>query len=310
MTPGLTSVKTDVSVLGMKELTPAFLLQSPELVTLVAPWCVRLDNLELGILLLVQPWLAAGGLRRAELERRIAGLASELPLGPVYFQRVKRTVARLEEIGAVRNRSETDEKSQKFVATPQGFAVFILNLHVLHADPTLDGGELEMKRALVSRCNLILDWLAELPEEVLTPPDIEAFFDEVEQLSVYGQRVVTPQVISEALDILRLLAGQREKIEERLRAARRQEIDLARLAESGFPGSVPGAAALLAGTPGALGLIQEMASGVLPRLSRQATVLRYEHFLRYLDELAALYAGELKTVALESVRGFLTRRRD
>jgi hypothetical protein len=302
MTPGLTSVKTGVNVLGMKELTPAFLLQSPELVTLVAPWCVRLDNLELGILLLVQPWLAVGGLRRAELERRIAGLASELPLGPVYFQRVKRTVARLEEIGAVRS---LDERSQKFVATPQGFAAFILNLHVLSADPTLDGGELEMKRALVSRCNLILDWLAELPDEVLTPPDIEAFFDEVEQLSVYGQRVIAPQVITEALDILRLLASQREKIEERLRAARRQEIDLTHFTERGFPG----AAALLGDTPGALGLIREMASGVLPRLGRQATVLRYEHFLRYLDELAALYAGELKTVALESVRGFLTRRR-
>jgi hypothetical protein len=263
---------------------------------------VRLDNLELGILLLVQPWLAVGGLRRAELERRIVGLASDLPLGPVYFQRVKRTVARLEEIGAVRNLSETDEKSQKFVATPQGFAAFILNLHVLHADPTLDGGELEMKRALVSRCNLILDWLAELPDEVLTPPDIEAFFAEVEQLSVYGQRVIAPQVITEALDILRLLASQRRKIEERLEAARRLEIEPAR-------GGFPDAATLLAGSPGALGLIQEMASVVLPRLGRQAIVLRYEHFLRYLDELAALYAGELKTVALESVRGFLTRRR-
>jgi hypothetical protein len=290
----------------MRELTPAFLLHSPELVTLVAPWCVRLDNLELGILLLVQPWLAVGGLRRAELERRIAGLASELPLGPVYFQRVKRTVARLEEIGAVRG---IDEKSQKFVATPRGFAAFILNLHVLHADPTLDGGELEMKRALVSRCNLILDWLAELPDETLTPPDIEAFFAEVEQLSVYGQRVITPQVISEAMDILRLLASQREKIEERLDAARRLETDLIHLTENSFPGGFPGATALLAGMPGALGLIREMASGVLPRLSRQATALRYEHFLRYLDELAALYAGELKTVALESVRGFLTRRR-
>lgn len=300
----------------MKELTPAFLLQSPELVTLVAPWCVRLDNLELGILLLVQPWLAVGGLRRAELERRIAGLAGELPLGPVYFQRVKRTVARLEEIGAVRGTSETADRGQKFVATPQGFAVFILNLHVLSTDPTLDGSEMELKRALVSRCNLILDWLSELPEEVLTPPEIEAFFEEVEGLSVYGQRVITAQVISEALDVLRLLASQREKVEERLRAARHRlaeptseagallELDLTRLTTDGS-----GAAALLAGTPGALGLIREMASGVLPRLSRQATVLRHEHYLRYLDELAALYAGELKTVALDSVRGFLTRRR-
>jgi hypothetical protein len=294
----------------MKELTPAFLLQSPELVTLAAPWCVRLDNLELGVLMLVQPWLATGGLRRAELERRIAALASELPLGPVYFQRVKRTVARLEEIGAVRGID-----GQKFVATPQGFAAFILNLHVLTIDPTLDGSELELKRSLVARCNLILDWLSELPEEVLTPPEIEAFFDEVEGLSVYGQRVITPQVISEALDILRLLASQREKVAERLRAAEQRraestseamgELDLARLTAGGFSG----AAALLAETPATLGLIREMASGVLPRLSRQATVLRYEHYLRYLDDLTALYAGELKTVALASVRDFLTRRR-
>jgi hypothetical protein len=254
--------------------------------------------------------LATGGLRRAELERRIAALASELPLGPVYFQRVKRTVARLEEIGAVRGID-----GQKFVATPQGFAAFILNLHVLTTDPTLDGSELELKRSLVARCNLILDWLSELPEEVLTPPEIEAFFDEVEGLSVYGQRVITPQVISEALDILRLLASQREKVAERLRAAEQRraestseamgELDLARLTAGGFSG----AAALLAETPATLGLIREMASGVLPRLSRQATVLRYEHYLRYLDDLTALYAGELKTVALASVRDFLTRRR-
>jgi hypothetical protein len=38
-------------------------------------------------------------------------------------------------------------------------------------------------------------------------------------------------------------------------------------------------------------------------------VLRYEHYLHYLDELAVLYAGELKVVTLQTLRGILGRRR-
>ena len=48
----------------MTAITPQILLDNPELVEPLAPWCVILDNLELGILLVAQPWLAVDGLRR------------------------------------------------------------------------------------------------------------------------------------------------------------------------------------------------------------------------------------------------------
>lgn len=292
------------------ELTPAFLLQNPELVTTVAPWCVRLDNLELGTLLLVQPWLSVGGLRRAELERRIAHLAGALPLGPVYFQRIKRTVARLEEIGAVR---EVEGRAQRFGATPEGFAAFVLNLQVLDSDPTLSGGEFELKHALVARCNLILDRLTELGSEPDDAEEPDPFFSEVEGLSIFGQRVVSPEVVGQAFDILRLIVSQREVVLKHLEAARQRLVqdethgalsglDFSQLAGSGV------AVAWLAGTPGAMNAIRDLASGTLPRLTRQATVLRYEHYLRYLDELAVLYAGELKVVTLQTLRGLMGRR--
>jgi hypothetical protein len=297
------------------ELTPAFLLQNPELVKTVAPWCVRLDNLEMAMLLLVQPWLSAGGLRRAELERRIARFADKLPLGPVYFQRIKRTVARLEEIGALRG---AGDGGQRFAATPQGFAAFVLNLQVLGSDPTLEGGEFELKQALVARCNLILDRLSDLPAEATADnADPDPFFEEVERLDVFGRRVVTPEVVTAAFDILRLIASQRELVGRLLAATRlrvdRDEaeagaligLDLAKLAEIGFAD----AATWLAETPGAAGMLRDMASGVLPRLTGEAAVLRYEHYLSYLDDLARLYAGAFKMVTLETVRGLLPRRR-
>jgi len=290
------------------ELTPDFLLQNPELVTPLSPWCVALDNLELAIVLLSQPWIAGDGLRRADLERQVVRLAGELPLGPVYFQRVKRAVARLEEIGAVRGLGEG--RSQRFAATPQGFAAFILNLRVLRGDPTLDGAEFELKRALVAMCNLILERLAELPEEVPAPPEVEGFFAEAERISVLSHRVVTDDSVRDALDVLRLIAKQRERMDKMLQVARHKlalaEAEAGALRGLDFSHEI---AALLADAPGTLAMVREMASGVLPRLSQRATVLRYEHYLRYLDDLARVHAGELKTVALDSVRAFLARRR-
>lgn len=292
------------------ELTPTFLLKNPELAKTVAPWCVRLDNLEMAMLLLVQPWLAVGGLRRAELERRIARFADKLPLGPVYFQRIKRTVARLEEIGALRGEGNG---GQRFAATPQGFAVFVLNLQVLGSDPTLDGAEFEFKQALVARCNLILDRLSELPAETSEDPD--PFLEEAERLDIFGRRVVSPEAVTAAFDILRLIASQRELVTRFLATARQRisedeaeasaliGLDLTQLAGIGF------AATWLAETPGAAGMLRDMASGVLPRLTGEAAILRYERYLSYLDDLARLYAGAFKVVTLETVRGLMARRR-
>lgn len=272
-----------------------------------APWCAVLDNLELGILLLAQPWMAGAGVRRADLERQLGRL--DLPVGPVYFQRVKRSVARLEEIGAMRGSGEG--RARSFMATPEGFAALLLNLCLLHADPTLDGSEFELKRSLVAMLNLLFERLAELPEATTqTSPETEEFFDEVERLTVLGERVVTEEVEAQALDVLRLIAEQRRKVERRLILSR--DGSARAESEAGPAGSLDLAALsdeasdLLISTPGALAAVHELAAGVLPRLRHTAAALRYEQYLRYLDGLVTLYASELKTVRLQE---YLAARR-
>ena len=122
-------------------------------------WRSRIDNLELGILLFTQPWLAGDGLRRADLERLLGRLGADLPLGAIYFQRVKRAVTRLEEIGALRGLGEG--RARRFVMTPEGFAAFLFNLRALHEDPTLDGSEFELKRALAAMWGLAFERLGD-----------------------------------------------------------------------------------------------------------------------------------------------------
>ena len=285
----------------MPASSPAFLLGNPGSVLVEAPWCGVLDNLELGILLLAQPWVVGAGVRRADLERQLARL--DLPLGPIYFQRVKRAVAGLEESGAMRGSGEG--RARSFVVTPEGFAALLLNLCVLVADPTLDGGEFELKRSLVSLLDLLFDRLRELPVEEGLSPETDGFFAAVERLAVLGERVITEDVEAQALDVLRLIAGQRRQVEALLAAAR-EGLDRAE-ADPGTPASVDfmGLGALTE-APEALAVIRDVVTGVLPRLGRSATVLRYEGYLRYLDDLAALYAGELGTVGLHS---FLAARR-
>jgi hypothetical protein len=285
----------------MPALTPAFLLENPERVLAEAPWCAVLDNLELGILLLAQPWVVGAGLRRADLERQLARL--DLPLGPVYFQRVKRAVARLEEIGAMQGSGEG--RARSFVVAPEGFAALLLNLCVLHADPTLDGSEFELKRSLVAMLNLLFDRLTELPVEREQSPEIERFFEEVERLVVLGERVITEEVEGQALDVLRLISEQRRKVEGLLISARdrlgRGDSGARTLGDADLAGL-----GVLAEAPEALAAARDLVTVVFPRLGLSAIVLRYEQYLRYLDELAALYAGELKTVGLQS---FLSARR-
>jgi hypothetical protein len=249
----------------MARRTPASLLDDPE-VTAEAPWCATLDNLELGILILAVPWASGLGLRRAELERQLERL--KLPLGPLYFQRVKRAVARLEEIGALG--ATGDGRSRRFVATPEGFAALLLNLCVLRGDPTLDGSEFELKRTVVALLSHFLEQVSELPErEPRLSPLTEPFFAAIEALTVLGRPVISDEIETKALDILSLIAEQRRQVELRL--------------------------SQLSPTPD-------------PWLGPAAHVLRYEHFLRYLDELASLYTAKLKTVGLQATRGFLTRR--
>lgn len=299
----------------MRDLSPSFLLGNPDLVAPVAPWCVRLDNLELGMLLLAQPWVAGGGLRRADLERQLAHLARDLPLGPVYFQRVNRAAAKLEAVAALAGRGSG--RARRFAVTPQGFAALILNLRVLFADPTVDGSEFELKRALVAMWNLVWERLAQLPDEVELEGDLERFFDEVEALEVLGRRVITDEVLGRALDVLALVEVQRRRVEGLLEAAEKRlaalapqadqlrGVDLARLAggRDAGAGSAQGTEAI------ATALVRHLAGRALPQLSLQATVLRYRGYLDYLAELTRLYAKELRVVDLATVRRITGRGR-
>src|SRR5262245_4080538 len=130
----------------MLDPTPEVLLAHPELVQPVAPWCSWLENHELGILLLAQPWLAGKGLRRSELQEQLERMAAGLPVGPVYFQRVNRATEALEARGQLKSLGGGRERL--YQTTAGGLGALILNLQVLRADPTVDGSEFELKRAL------------------------------------------------------------------------------------------------------------------------------------------------------------------
>ena len=270
------------------ERTVDFFLSHPELVTPTSPWCVRVDNLELGTLLLAQPWLVGEGIRRATLERRLAALAADLPLGAIYFQRVKRAVTHLVSIGAMDTIGEG--RACRFVTTPRGFATLLINLRVVDADPTVDGAEFELKRALVSMWSLVLEQLNEVPDAALPAPSTptERFFEQVEALEVLGTRLIDDAFVEEAFDVLRLIAEQRRQVtllleiaEVRLAgaetAARSAEsIDLTRLVpETLAPGIFDDPSLEAARRAGTLALVQHRVEGVLPTLHARASIDRY-----------------------------------
>jgi len=284
---------------------PWLLLRDPSLVEPSAPWCTRLGNLELGILLLDQPWVAGEGLRRADLERSLARFDREMPVGPVYFQRVSRAVAGLEAVGSLEGSGSG--RSRRFVATPEGFAALVLNLLVVEDDPTLDAREFELKRALIALANVIVERIGELPSEVGVDPESERFFRRVEEVTVLGRPVATDEVVSRAFDVRRLIAEQRQRVlelraaaEARLRRVTEEadlarEVDVRRIVGPSGPSGSAGAtgAGVLTDDPAVLEAIRVLASRTVPALSAGAAVLRYGAFLGYLDELAALYSREL-----------------
>ncbi len=292
----------------MVDFTPEFLLQNPALVRPVAPWCALVDNFELGILLLAQPWIAGEGLGRADMERQLAELASEMPIGTVYFQRVSRAVADLEHRGALRGNG--DGRNRRFSLTPAGFAALILNLHVLRVDPTLDGNEFELKRELVAMWNMLLDQLLASPPEIQIAPDVAHFFAEVDTLSLWGRPVLTPEIVRETFDILRLIQVQRDRVLQLKSAAgkrlseTRAQADLLRTADISRLdlGALGDRAAILKDNPELLEMIRGLATSAMPQLSVQARIKRYEAYLGYLDGLTQTYSHELKVVDIDSFR--------
>jgi hypothetical protein len=287
----------------MDNANPAVLLQNPQLVQAFAPWCVILDNLELAIILLAQPWIAGGGVRRAELERRVERLNQQMPLGPVYFQRINRAVAGLEERQCLCGSGSG--RARGFVTTPQGFTALVLNLNVLEADPTLDPGEFEFKLSLVAMWNMALERVGELPDEIQVASEDEQFFEAVEGLTVLGRKVVSDELMSRALDVLRLIEAQRKRVQDlrsiaqaRLSESEKEvglleSVDLTRLSES---------ANALVENPEAAAMVRNLAAVTLPRLSGETSLLRYDAYLSYLDSLAKLYAKQFRVVDIEVLK--------
>src|SRR5688572_12794888 len=96
-------------------LSPAQLLDSG---ASMAPWCRRLEPLELGLLLVAVPFI--GPVRRADFPRRLTELGIREPLvGNMYFQRVDRCVGQLVASGAMAEEGRGRERGYR--TTPAGF---------------------------------------------------------------------------------------------------------------------------------------------------------------------------------------------
>jgi hypothetical protein len=288
----------------MAELDADFLLGNPDLVQAVAPWCTTLDNLEIAIIVLAQPWMTDNGLRRAELEHQLDRLATDLPVGPTYFQRINRTTKSLEERGILSTTGSG--RARRFAVTAEGFAALILNLRSLHADPTIDGSEFELKRAIVATWNQVHRRMLELPAELTQSPEIDAFFAQVEQLSIWGRPVISEQLIREAFDILGLIALQRARIHSLRAAALRQAGDARARTElvqgADLSQGMRDAEHPLADSPETLEMVRALATTSVPELQARARMARYDAYLHYLDHLTELHAGALATVDITRLR--------
>lgn len=291
----------------MEPIKPDDLLNSA-ITRSVAPWCAALDNLELGITLLAQPWLEGVGLRRSDFERQLGALASSLPLGHIYFQRINRAVSNLESRGVLLGSG--DDRERRFVLAPEGFAALILNLHVLQADPTLDGREFEFKLELVAHWNLTLDRLLTSPPDIVLPSSMQSFFQRVEQLTVLGKPVITFQIIKDAFSLTRLIGHQRANVTRlKSQAEARQAqthalteffrtADLSQLNVEGLADQV----ALLKESPALQEVLRTIATSGAPQLNARAQVIRYEAYLAYLDRLEHTYSSELKIADINLFR--------
>ena len=298
--------------MGMRDPIDGFWFENPELIRAVAPWYARLENLELGILLLALPWIAGQGLRRADLERQLAALGPDLPVGPVYFQRVSRASAALEARGALGGRGRG--RNRRFATTPEGFAALILNLRSLASDPTLDGSEFELKRSLVAMWNVVAERLVDLPAELQSGGEIEAFFARLEAIAVWGRPVVSDEVMAEAFDVVGLVERQRQRVRD-LRAAAAAELERAEARARLVPASLLApftAAAAGSDRPADAGRVIEtvraIATHAIPALRARSTLVRYDAYLHYLDELTTLYTRELRVVDIGRFRAAFGRR--
>ena len=287
----------------MIDFTPGQLLENATLMAPVAPWCAPLDNLDLGVVLVAQPWVVGAGLRRADFERQLGALAASLPLGHIYFQRINRAVANLESRGVLLGSG--DGRDRRFTLAPEGFGALILNLHVLRSDPTLDGSEFEFKLELVAHWNLTLNRLLTSLPNIAFPPGMRSFFDRIEKLTVLGKPVITSELIQSAFNVMQLITYQRKNVaglkvqaESRLAETQAQTeffrtADLSQLALE----TLGEQATLVKDSPAIQEVVRMFATSGAPQLNARAQIIRYEAYLDYLKRLESVYSSRESNVA-------------
>ncbi|MCP4902417.1 MAG: hypothetical protein GY906_36085 [bacterium] len=281
------------------------LLARPDLVQPVAPWCTVLSNLELALVMAAQSGLGGESLRRAELERRVQAMVAGLGVGPMYFQRTSRAVNSLEQRGILL--TEGNGRTRRFRIAPQGFAALILNLRVLRSDPTVDGSEFELKRSVVALWNAVHQELLEMNPDLGEASLFDEFFDELEHVVIWGQQVVTDEVVAEAFDVLALIDLQRVHVGE-LRSNAALRLEDSRATEQLLENASSEVSRLLATSQESENLNQAeivqavAAAASAPRVEEQVAIARYDAYLSYLERIRVVYEADLKTVDLNHLR--------
>jgi len=285
----------------MKWFSPRSLLENPGAVLAEAPWCRTYDPVEMGVLLATHPIPIGDGLNRGQIDTRLRALADDLPLGHVYYQRVNRAVAHLDDQCALRG--EGRGRNRCFSMTPEGFVGLVLNLQVLRSDPTIDGSEFELKREIVAMWNLLLMRLAPLIDSSSLPPALVEFYQQVAKVKIAGEPVLNDRTFRPAFDIGALVDQQRKRVQRFRDEAVRQHTEAIEQTELL---TRPGSTGVelppeLRNNPEVQRIVREFATSGIPELSFAAKISRYEAYLSYLDQLDEMYGPRLELDHIDSL---------
>ena len=254
----------------------------------------------MAIALLTLPWVAVGGSRRADLEQQLAAVASDWPIGRVYFQRVNRATVALADAGVLAR------KGQRYELTPEGFGSLVLNLYTLRCDPTLDAQEFEFKREVIAMWQLSAERCAAVQLSNDFIQNVTAFLDAVEALAINGLRVFRKDVLVDAFNVIKFIGRARERVQhlldqanERLTLAKLQMdvlqyADLSQLSQLSVPG-MPDNSDLVAA-------VQAYATSGVHEFNSRARLARYRAYLDYLGGLETMHRDELGILDLDDFR--------
>ena len=299
---------------------PENLLDHPALRS-VAPWCRRLEPLELAILA-VTPMRGVGEpCTRGELVSRIAdfgehlvgkpvasdaprrpGRANATPLvGDLYYQRTSRAVVALQEAGVLAARGRG--RRLGYWVTPPGFVSLILNLRSVTFDPVFEPSEFELRREIIAVIVALFDGLelssggggATVTREMLR------FTEDVDAVTLGDVTVMSHELFEDTFDMMKFIGRSRARTGLILQEIARLEAEVASMK----PVEDAAADEMLAhnGIRGeAFARAWQRARLKLPSLSLRSIGARYRAHLHYLDELTDVYASITRTISLPDYR--------